>query len=85
MKAVLRYLAILLFVAALVCFFYVYPGVWRYKQTELHERMYRTDRLTGQVERWAETGFTSGSDTVATQNHWHKGWPCPFCEKYAGL
>lgn len=43
--------------AATLCFFYVKPGVWRYRYEsygpEGRRYMLRTDKLTGQVFRYA--------------------------------
>jgi len=64
----------------LVVFFYVWPGVWRYK----YERTTtRTDRLTGQIQEWKQTGqeFTVDLTTYrSSRPHWHQESGCPYCK-----
>ena len=54
---------LIVLVLFLLCFFYVWPGVWRYRYYETHVSLgegmssthsMRTDRLTGQVQIYRE-------------------------------
>ncbi len=51
---------IVVLVLVLLVFFYVWPGVWRYRYYEMHLRHsslaipMRTDKLTGQVQTYRQ-------------------------------
>lgn len=77
-------------VLLLVAFFYVWPGVWRYRyyesrvSSEYASRSFslRTDKLTGQVQQWVTPGrnYVNGAWIDATKAHWHVPGDCPHCK-----
>lgn len=73
-----------LLVLALICFFYIWPGVSRYRY-ENHAYRSRVDRLTGQVQEWREADRVYGLPSeyvMARRTHWHGKEPCPLCKPW---
>ena len=74
-------LIVLVFTALLFCFFYVKPGVSRYRHIQSSGEIIRVDKLTTETTRWCKAGRYTGGNSWSLRDHWHKSANCPNCEK----